>query len=99
MGRQGLLKGRATSAVVGEILSEALLTSCSWGSISQKSSPHNLFTSVAIRVVVHEDRGLCSQDVGGFVPQEIVPWGDAVAALATVVHGSRIPALPQHRSV
>lgn len=34
-----------------------------------------------------------------FTPQEIVPWGDSVAALATLVHSRRIPAFPQRGSI
>lgn len=34
-----------------------------------------------------------------FVPPEVVPWGDAEAALATSVHSERIDALPRCQSI
>lgn len=46
-----------------------------------------------------ETEGSVAEMWSCFVLQESVPWGDAVAVLATLVHSGRIPALPQCRSI
>lgn len=78
---------------------EALITSPSWECIPQKSGPHNISPSVVVRVADYGDRGLCRARWSCFVPQDIVPWRDAEAALTTLLRSRRIPALPQHRSI
>lgn len=77
----------------------ALITSCSWRCILQKSGPQFFSLSVVIRVADHGDRGLYRARWSYFVPQDIMPWRNAVAALTTFLHSRRIPAFPQCRSI